>query len=362
MGLASSGGGSRTLLMGGGVLLGAAVLAAGLLVPPAARAAEMPAGPDSPPATSWITTDEADKQAGRSGSAAQSRAGDESGPSGSAVLARTGEQTCLRSLNVVAHEDDDLLFINPPVSDDIAAGRCVVTIFLTAGDAGRGPSYWRGREKGAMAAYAAMAGTGDDWVTDQLTVEGHRIARASLPGTGIALLFLRLPDGHGNEQRPGESLQALWRQQVGGIGALDDDNTYYTREDLIGTLTAAMDDVQPDQIRTLDYAGRYGDGDHADHHTAGYLTVTAQRDYRAAHRVTGYLGYPVEQTPVNLSDAVRDEKLAYFLAYAPFDTKVCQAAEACLSNFYAPRFSHSVAVASAEVGRASVPAIQRIRS
>src|SRR5215475_11483965 len=41
-----------------------------------------------------------------------------------------------RSMNIVAHEDDDLLFLSPDLIHDIQSGRCVRTIFVTAGDAG----------------------------------------------------------------------------------------------------------------------------------------------------------------------------------------------------------------------------------
>ena len=41
------------------------------------------------------------------------------------------------SMYVVAHEDDSILFQNPDLQRDISNGRCVQTIFLTAGDADR---------------------------------------------------------------------------------------------------------------------------------------------------------------------------------------------------------------------------------
>jgi LmbE family N-acetylglucosaminyl deacetylase len=261
--------------------------------------------------------------------------------SGGAVGGSAGART----LTVVAHQDDDLLFINPAVGDDIAAGRCVVTVFVTAGDAGRSASYWREREAGAMAAYAGMASVAGRWTEDTVVAGRHRFTRRVLAGAGIALLFLRLPDGHGNATRPGESLQRLWRGQIPAIHPLDSKGTY-TRDSLTGTLTALMNDFQPDDIRTLDHEGVYGDGDHADHHTVGYFTYQAQRAYRSPHRLTGYLGYPVEHQPANLPIPVRDQKLAWFMAYAPFDPQVCQTAEVCLTNFYEPRFARSVPVGS----------------
>jgi LmbE family N-acetylglucosaminyl deacetylase len=266
----------------------------------------------------------------------------------SAPLAAEAAPACGRTLNVVAHEDDDLLFINPAVSDDIAAGRCVVTLFVTAGDAGKSRDYWHRRETGSMAAYAAMAGVPDDWFEDTMVVAGHTLTRLSLIHTKITLLFMRLPDAHGNATRPLETLQKLWEGQIETMYTLDSGDVY-TRQSLTGTLTAVMDAYQPGNIRTLDYAGAYGDGDHADHHTVGYLTYAAQRNYRSPHRVSGYMGYPIENRPPTLSDDVRDAKLTYFLAYAPFDPRVCQAYADCLANFYAPRFTRSV-ITGAETG------------
>lgn len=315
----------------GGGLLAAGLLAAGLAFPPAASAEPVAAQP---------------------GGAARQPA---------VVAGSAPAMACARSLNVVAHQDDDLLFINPAVSDDIASGRCVVTVFITAGDAGRRPAYWRGREMGAMAAYAAMADVPNEWFEDTMVVAGHRIARLTLLHTKIILLFLRLPDGKGNPVRPGESLQGLWRGQIGTIGALDSAERY-TRSGLIHTLTWLMDAYQPDEIRTLDYEGSYGDGDHADHHTAGYLTYEAQRNYRSAHRISGYLGYPAEQQPENLAEEARDRKLGYFLAYAPFDPKVCQVASDCLTNFYAPRFKRTVPVGSEVVAGRNVATQARVRA
>jgi LmbE family N-acetylglucosaminyl deacetylase len=267
-------------------------------------------------------------------------------PSATAAAPLPAAQTlpCPRTLNVVAHEDDDLLFINPSVSDDIDAGRCVVTLFVTAGDSGRPASYWLRREKGAMAAYAAMAGTPGTWQSGTITLAGHRITRRHLAGTRITLLFMRLPDAHGNPARPMGTLQDLWRGQVRTMRPLDF-GAAYTKQSLLKTLTATMDAYRPDRIRTLDYAGHYGDGDHADHHTVGYLTFAAQKNYHARHSISGYMGYPVADYPDNLDDSARDIKLSYFLAYAPYDSKVCQTAEACLGNFYAPRFTHSLTTA-----------------
>ena len=77
-----------------------------------------------------------------------------------------------RDLQIVAHEDDDVIFMNPDIRNDIKAGHTVRTVFVTAGNvcpdgkgtcAPMGPfdtdtKYWQSRERGALAAYATMAG------------------------------------------------------------------------------------------------------------------------------------------------------------------------------------------------------------
>src|SRR6266852_3026889 len=67
------------------------------------------------------------------------------------------------TLNIVAHQDDDLLFLSPHLLHDVQAGRCVRTVFVTAGDGGGGAGYWQTRENGPKAAYAEMNGVPNSW-------------------------------------------------------------------------------------------------------------------------------------------------------------------------------------------------------
>ena len=100
------------------------------------------------------------------------------------------------SLYIVAHQDDSIFFQNPDLSQDIQAGRCVMSVFLTAGDAGLSTSYWTNREHGPEAAYANMAGVANTWGVTDAGVPGTPIRRESLVGSPrVSLVFLRLPDG-----------------------------------------------------------------------------------------------------------------------------------------------------------------------
>ncbi len=235
------------------------------------------------------------------------------------------------SMNVVAHEDDDILFIDSPTYLDVTAGRCLTTVYLTAGDDGQGASYWQGREDGAMAAYAKMARTRNAWTTTGLrTASGQVAVTRTLNGTDIRLIFLRLPTGSpgGRVTYHHECLSRL-RAGTSPLVHAVDATANYTSDSLRATLTGFMTTFHPGVVRTLDYTDPYGDGDHADHHNAAYFTYEAQRDYTAPHRVLGFRGYPMTKLPANEADADAARKLAIFLAYAGHDPKVCQTAVSC---------------------------------
>src|SRR5580698_10346016 len=71
-------------------------------------------------------------------------------------------------VTVVAHLDDDLLFVNPGISDKLDAGWCVTTVHLIGGANGANFDYVKLREKGTRQAYARMAGVANAW--DESTV------------------------------------------------------------------------------------------------------------------------------------------------------------------------------------------------
>jgi hypothetical protein len=58
----------------------------------------------------------------------------------------------IKDLAFVAHLDDDLLFMNPDIGDNINAGGCVHVVYLTASERGEGEGYMLGRERGVRAA------------------------------------------------------------------------------------------------------------------------------------------------------------------------------------------------------------------
>ncbi|MCB5291961.1 hypothetical protein BJQ90_01392 [Arthrobacter sp. SO3] len=239
-------------------------------------------------------------------------------------------------MNIVAHQDDDLLFQSPSLLSKIRGGLCVRTVYVTAGDANDSEAYWSSREAGVRAAYAQIAGVEDTWTTADAGIAGHPIPVSTLAGAPkISLAFMRLPDGfrdgRGGSDYGYQSLQKLYVGAISTISAVNSSSSY-TLTELQVTILALMNSFQPDQIATLDFAGSYGDGDHSDHHTVGYLVWAAQQKYAVPHTVTGYQGYPISDRPANVADPDLTDKTNAFLAYAQHDSKTCTTADACSTN------------------------------
>jgi LmbE family N-acetylglucosaminyl deacetylase len=234
-------------------------------------------------------------------------------------------------MQIVAHADDDLLFMSPDLLHDVRDGRCTRTVFVTAGDAGEGPGYWQSREAGARAAYASMAGVSDSWRTDTLTVYGHPVAFVQLEQRpNISLAFLRLPDGCGNGEGCGgrynsDSLQRLWRGER-AIGAVDG-SSRYSFDDLVKVLGQLMRSFKPSLVRVQNYHDRLDDGDHPDHHTAAYFASKANDEVGLP--LIGYYGYPVVNRPENVGGSDLRAKQSAFFTYASHDARTCSSVSAC---------------------------------
>ena len=236
------------------------------------------------------------------------------------------------SLNVVAHQDDDLLFMNPDVLEDVRAKRCIRTVYLTAGDAGEASAYWMSRETGAKAAYAEMYGVPSVWRDERELIAGRFVTVSYLQDAPyVSLVFLRLPDGNlrgeGFASTNSLSLQMLTNDQAAKLAALDD-RTEYDKAQLVAALREILRVDASDLIRTLGSENTM-DGDHSDHHAAGALTELALTDYAAPSAVFVYGGYPIMYQPVNLSEAAVASKQNAFMAYAKYDGAVCQSVFEC---------------------------------
>lgn len=228
------------------------------------------------------------------------------------------------ALYVVSHEDDDLLFLSPDLVHDIDAGRRVVTVFVTAGDAGLDSGYWSGRERGIESAYALMAGVDDDWTTGTLGARDLRL-RTLVDRPDVSVVFMRLPDGFplgsGSVRYGRQSLQRLLQGTIPQVSAVDGSSSY-SLDDLVDTLTGLMDEIGPTDVHVQDHVGDFGDGDHSDHHAVAFIARAASEAHGSGHTLFGHLGYPVADRLPNVVGADLTRKSDAFDAYAVHDTEV----------------------------------------
>jgi LmbE family N-acetylglucosaminyl deacetylase len=238
------------------------------------------------------------------------------------------------AINVVAHPDDDLYFVNPAILRDIRAGLCSTTVYVTAGDAGRSDSYYKQRELGVRAAYAKMAGVADKWTTSLALVGTKILTRVTLKAKpAVSLYFLQLPDGFadgsGSARTGNTSLEQLYTGKISSLRAVGGLRQAYTRSGLVDTLGRLMSASTVTSIRTLDYLGEFGDGDHSDHHAVGRFVNDARTKFRPTAPIDGYLGYTSTRLPANVSGADLQAKMDALFAYAPYDPGTCRSAVEC---------------------------------
>jgi len=245
----------------------------------------------------------------------------------------------------VAHEDDDLLFMNPDIQRAIAAGTYVTTVYLTAGscfgDGGAG-AYFRTREDGELAAYARAAGVANAWTVTNQPVRELRLTNQPK----VSLVFFRLSaskseagdvcDGAGTNLRglfdDGQANTTL------SMTSLDTLHTY-TRSQLVAALTALVRRLHPVHIETLDATGLFGQGgdpsgkqityaglsgrcyyyDHSDHYYSGRFVRLASDAYSDTHTLTRRRGYNEATEAANVSGTDLASKSSIFEAYAEHD-------------------------------------------
>ncbi|WP_460156066.1 RICIN domain-containing protein [Pseudomonas sp. S2_H10] len=100
-------------------------------------------------------------------------------------------------VSVVAHMDDDLLFVESGISEVLAQGGCVTVIFMVGGSSGAGFEYVLKRERASEKAYERMLGVRTEWAPS--IIEVGLVSLRSVVATAnsrLRLIFLRVKGGH----------------------------------------------------------------------------------------------------------------------------------------------------------------------
>lgn len=251
-----------------------------------------------------------------------------------------GETSTPVHVQVVAHPDDDMIFMNPDLAADIRAHMPVTSIYLTAGesDVADVAHYAASRQAGTRAAFAEMAGTADSWTRREIEASpGHYATLFMLTSRpAIRLIFLNLPDDNDPAAIGGKNaLTRLWEnpralvRTVVPAGTAAVRSSDYDRESVIDVVARTLMSLAPREIRLQDprpdmrYQQQWGRfHDHPDHVMSALFAQAAVERTAAETRLVHYRDYDIGDTPRNLpADVVRDKRNT-FAAYAAHDPLV----------------------------------------
>ncbi|MGW0391443.1 PIG-L family deacetylase [Streptomyces sp. NPDC003042] len=256
------------------------------------------------------------------------------------------------ALQVVAHPDDDLFFMNPDVSRSISTGIRVTTVYLTSGESdGRNEAhsshledpvrpadraaFAEARQNGIRAAYAQMA-TGDRasaWQRKSIPTAGGGAAEVDVltARPEVNLVWMELREARGVSVDNPDSLRGLWDGRIPALGAQLTSGTpvkhgfSYTKDQAIAAIAGMLDLYKPTTIRTQDPTPGRSDGgaflDHQDHvYGARFVQAAAARYAESTDRphfsLQNYVSYPTSTLPATLDPKTAEEKLGYLKTYA----------------------------------------------
>ncbi|NKE60203.1 hypothetical protein FXN61_26745 [Lentzea sp. PSKA42] len=245
-------------------------------------------------------------------------------------------------VNIVAHTDDDLLFLNPDIQPSIVSGLPVRTIVLTA-DQNEGsttPPMTREElaasvREGQRAAYATLAGQPNNWDRGTLEVATMILEVDTLVGApNVQLVYLSLPDGGDRDLNHNKALEKLWNDPnfaaptIIPTGGPVQVAQWYNQADVNNVLLALLDEYQPTVIRIQDPHPSYDfpnePNEHNDHIHATKFATKAVKAYegptgRGFVLFTRYRCYNIAASPVNVPPALLGPKSAAYQAYAEKD-------------------------------------------
>ncbi|MFF0481386.1 PIG-L family deacetylase [Streptomyces sp. NPDC004435] len=264
-------------------------------------------------------------------------------------------------LQIVAHPDDDLYFMNPDAQRLLDARVPLVSVYVTAGEhtgvnriegmPERAPdraAYSSARRQGLRQSYAAALGLPlfAPWRREALPLGGGRTAERAVLAHGgrrVELVFLDLPM---HTPRRYTALPALWEDRALELSAHRSAGSPVTRpgpydhDGLVAALTGLLRRYRPTVVHTLDpdpdaqpgdeatrrrNSEQPGFSDHGDHTAAACFAWAAlvrwvAEELRAGAPVpsftaTAFRGYYNRHWPKNLPPAVLAGKAARLVPY-----------------------------------------------
>ena len=235
---------------------------------------------------------------------------------GAARAADCGASTLV---TVVAHLDDDLLFVDPAISERLDAGWCITTVHLIGGANGADFAYVLTRERASRLAYARMAGVPDEWLESNVTIASklvHQMVLKAKPQ--VRLLELRLPGGAVRGGRV--PLGLLWEQHATistyPMNADGSVRVKYDRDALSATLKVMLAPatliytLNPDTVPFIE---------HPDHIYSARITRHVAQTLGKGVPIVYHVTYPTGGWPGNLPAAEVQRKRDVVASYFSID-------------------------------------------
>jgi LmbE family N-acetylglucosaminyl deacetylase len=229
------------------------------------------------------------------------------------------------TMSFVAHQDDDLLFMNPDAASDIGPGNEVWIVYLTAGNltpGAGGMPYADKRIQGARAAWARAAHRPNSWNFELLTVNGRQLATNTLNGTGGKVRLVHTFINAANGADDGD-LSRMWDSHA-FVASPIDGRASYTYSTFLAMLKALIGYANPEFIRVQDTQG-FQCGDHIDHvHGARFaMTANLGPGGTVLRRADEYFDYIITNFAANWAGSGwAEEKLSIWNQYKPFDNQL----------------------------------------
>ena len=195
---------------------------------------------------------------------------------------------------VAAHQDDDLLFMNPDLLNAIRSGASIRTVYVTAGDAcgTRDPAL---RAAGVRAAYSQMlTGQADadaGWECGHTRLGATPVWVCERAGAQhVSLVFLGLPD----------CAPALDGMRLGErVSVVTEPPTSLNFEDLVALLMVEIEAIAPTAVHALDASEVYGI-DNPDHVLSALAAYESVRRLGLTAPYREHRTYNVQEEPLNV--------------------------------------------------------------
>ncbi|MFD8554273.1 PIG-L family deacetylase [Streptomyces fradiae] len=279
-------------------------------------------------------------------------------------------------MQIMAHPDDDLYFMNPDCQRMVDAGVPLVCVYVTAGEhngknhiPGRTgetvadkEDYSSARHQGLRQAYAQMIGLDrfTPWQKGVATLRGDRQAEINTLAHGnrrVELVFLNLAM---HAPRRWMALPSLWEDRALGLRTVIATDSPVRRADtydydgLVDVLVGLLERYRPTVVHTLDPdpdiqhsdeatrkkdSEQPGYSDHGDHTAVASFSwaalvrwvaeATADGGAIPAFTTTSFRGYYNRHWPKNLPEPVLREKAAHLVPYGGDPSWQCGNAAGC---------------------------------